>query len=133
MILGASLTPTRYKVRILKDEYHVRCGADLLLNGMTLDVAAEGRCPVCDGFIRFQVKDGRVLELEPDTAILHVVELPMMVNGRHAIECEGSPLFDRQNCLQTWLNDYRGRPGSIHKPQEFLDRMIRAKPSKGSN
>lgn len=133
MILGASLTPTRYKVRTLKGEYHVRCGADLLLNGMTHDLEAEGQCPVCEGITRFQVKDGRVLVLEPDTAILHVVELSMMVDGRHAIECEGSPLFDRQNCLQTWLGDYRGRPGSIHKPQEFLDHMISARSSKRSN
>ncbi len=123
MIVGASATPTRYKITTPEGEHHVRCGADLLLNGIRFDVKAEGRCPVCENIVQFQVRQRRVHELTPETAILHTVEVPMD-NGRIGIECEGSPLFDKGDCLHAWLSTYKGRPGSIIKPQEFLDRMI---------
>jgi len=126
MIIGASPTPTRYKVRTQQREHYVRCGADLLLNGMNGDLEAEGRCPVCESIVRFQVKEKRVYQLRPSTSILHILEF-LMDNGRVSIECEASPLFDSEECLRAWLNDYKGRPGSIFKPQEFIDHMSRVR------
>jgi hypothetical protein len=122
-IIGSSPTQTRYKVKTPTGEYYVRCGADLLLNGIRSDLEAEGQCPVCEDIVRFRIRRRRIVELRPDTSILHAVELSM-ANGRIGIECEGSPLFDREGCLRNWLDNYHGRPGSIFKPQEFLDRMI---------
>ena len=123
MIVGASAIPTRYRITTPEGEHYVRCGADLLLNGISHDIEAEGRCPVCENVVQFQVRHRRVDELTPDTAILHTVEVPMD-NGRIGIECEGSPLFDKEACLHVWLSAYKGRPGSIIKLQEFLERMI---------
>lgn len=123
MMIGTSSTPTRYKVRTPSGEHYVRCGADLLLNGMRNDLEAEGRCSVCEQVIQFQVVDRQVLKLIPETSLLHVVEV-LMANGKSDMKCEGSPIFDKKGCLQAWLNRYHGRPGSIFKPQAFLDRMI---------
>jgi hypothetical protein len=131
-VIGASPWQTRYKIRTADGEYYVRCGADLLLNGMRHEVQAEGRCPVCESTVQFQVRDRHVGNLRPETSILHVVEVPMS-NGRISIQCEGSPLFDKESCLLAWLQKYRGRPGMIIRPQEFLDRMFRLGMYRGEN
>jgi Alkylmercury lyase len=131
-IIGGSLAPTRYKVRTPTGEYYVRCGADLLLNAMGTDLEAEAKCPVCEGIIRFRVRDREVRELDPSTSLLHIVEI-RMANGRHAVKCEGSPIFDKDDCLQDWLNDYQRKRGLIFKPQEFLERMISLRGSEEAN
>ncbi len=122
-VIGSSPSRTRYKIRTAVRESYVRCGADLLLNGTMTDLDAESQCPVCKNTISFRLRDRRVSELKPLTAILHAVEL--MDNGTICIVCEGSPLFDKEACLHTWLDSYQGSAGSIFRPQEFLDRMIR--------
>jgi len=131
-IIGVSLVPTQYKVRTPTGEYYVRCGADLLLNAIGTDLEAEAKCPACEGIVRFRVTDTEIHELRPSTSILHVVET-RMANGRHAVECEGSPIFDKENCLQDWLDSYQGKRGSIFKPQEFLDRMISLRGTEEAN
>ncbi len=132
MIVGASSTRTRYEIKTPQGEHYVRCGAGLLLNGMSRDIEAEGLCPVCENIVKFQVRGRRVRKLTPDTSILHIVELSMD-NGRIGTECEGSLLFDKEDCLHDWLSNYKGRPGSIIKPQEFLDRMFSLRVLKGMN
>jgi hypothetical protein len=115
-----------------RSEHYVRCGADILLNGMQDDLEGEGQCPICGGTIHLRVKGQRIHGLEPENSILHAVELPME-QGTFNIECEGSHLFDKEDCLNAWLKNYKGRRGSILSPQEFLDRVIRLKSLRGPN
>ena len=124
MIIGVSPSPTPYKITTLRADHYVRCGADILLNGLRINLAGEGRCIVCGVTIRLKMSEGKLREIEPETAVLHIVECPMG-QGRIGIECEASPLFDNDNCLRAWLKSYNGRSGLILKPKEFLDRMVR--------
>ena len=118
MIIGWSPVPTRYRLTSSKGEIYVRCGADLLLNGLRNDVDAEAKCPVCGNPVRFGVRVHQVINLEPLEALLHVVEHPGPTAG---IECESTPLFDKKDCLRLWLETYKGPKGSVHTPQNFTD------------
>ncbi len=124
MIVGAIPSPTPYKIRTQQAEHYLRCGADILLNGLEQSVQGEAKCVVCGSVVQLNMTDGRVNGLEPGTAILHVVELPMG-EGRISIECESTHLFDTEKCLQSWLAGYGGRAGLVFRPQEFLDHLSR--------
>ncbi len=84
MIIGWSTVPTRYRLTSPRGHIYVRCGADLLLNGLRSNVDAEARCPVCANSIRFGVRVHQVVNLEPPEALLHVVEIP---GPNISIEC----------------------------------------------
>ena len=116
-IIGASSLPTPYKIRTPRDQY-VYCGADILLNGAQRDLKGEARCVVCGRSTKMAFVDGRISEVEPVGAVLHVVEVRSP--GRTQVVCEGSPLFDREECLQSWLKFYKGLPGRVYAVQEFL-------------
>ena len=127
MIIGDSVSPTRYRIRLSGTEHYLRCGADILLNGLKFDIEGEGKCIVCGAITLVKMKRQKLVELEPQTAVLHVVEV-LMEQGRLGIECESTPLFDKRQCLHVWLKGYRGRPGVVYMPQEFLDHMSRTRP-----
>lgn len=118
-IIGASPSPTPYKVKTPRDQY-VYCGADILLNGVQHDLRGEGTCIICGGSIEVTFVDGRISEVEPVGAVLHVVETGSP--GRTQVVCEGSPLFDREECLQSWLKRYKGLTGRVYTLQEFMPR-----------
>src|SRR5215831_6915259 len=103
MIIGATPSQTPYKVRTLQDEQYLRCGADILLSGLQQDIEGEAKCVVCGTTVRLKMKEGRVHDLEPDNAILHVVEIPVG-DGKLRIECEATHLFDDEKCLRSWLD-----------------------------
>lgn len=124
VVIGASSTPTRYRVVMADIPMFVRCGADILLNGLRARVEGEARCPVCDTVIRLRIHEARVEDLHPPTALLHVVELPSDP-GTIAIACEHTHLFDRELCLREWLRNYSGPRGLIQAPQRYLDRCLR--------
>ncbi len=119
-ITGYSASPTRYPLNIQGEVAFVRCGADILLNGMRSDLAGEARCLVCDEVIRLQVSAGRVREMEPSEALLYVVEVESG-GGTICVECEGSNLFNSQECLNRWLLTYPGHSGRVYRPQDYLD------------
>ena len=132
MIIGASVTTTPYKIRTLRAEHYLRCGADILLNGIQMDIEGEARCVVCGDVTSLKMSEGAIRTVDPSTAVLHVVEIPRE-SGRPSILCEASPLFDKENCLRVWLESYDGRKGLVLKPQEFLDRMVRMMSNVGPN
>ena len=120
-IIGASTSPTPFKVRTPKEQY-VYCGADILLNGVQHDLKGEARCIVCGRSTRVVFVDGRISMVEPFGAVLHVVEIRSP--SRTQVVCEGSPLFDRDECLQSWLKDYKGLPGQVYAVEEFMPRAL---------
>ena len=122
MIIGATLSQTPYKVRTLQEEHYLRCGADILLTGLQQDLEGEAKCVVCGTTVHLKMRKGRVYDLKPDNAILHVVEIPIE-EGKFRIECEATHLFDSEKCLRSWVGSYAGRPGGIFRPQEYLDRL----------
>lgn len=105
---------------IPKDQY-VYCGADILLNGVQHDLKGEATCIVCGRSTRVTFIDGRISMVEPFGSILHVVEI-RSPDGMAQVVCKGSPLFDREECLQSWLKGYRGLPGRIYTLDEFMRR-----------
>lgn len=119
-IIGASASPTPYKLRIPKDQY-VYCGADILLNGVRHDLMGDATCIVCGRSTRVTFVDGRISMEEPLGAVLHVVEI-RSPSGIAQVACEGSPLFDREECLQSWLKGYEGLPGRVYTLEEFMPR-----------
>lgn len=123
MIIGASSRPTLFKITTPIEQY-VRCGADILLNGVEHDLEGEGQCIVCGRAVRVNIVGAQIARVEPPDALLHVVE----IRGEHGgptIVCEGSPIFDRDTCLQIWLKSYRELPGQVFKPQEYMARATR--------
>ena len=119
-IIGASRSPTPYKVKTPKEQY-VRCGADILLNAVGHDLEGEATCIVCGRPTRVTIVEGKISKLEPVSAVLHVVEIRSP--GQNAqVVCEASPIFDKMECLQFWLNSYDGPPGQVHGLQEYMAR-----------
>src|SRR5712692_2439857 len=121
-IIGFSTTPTRYRIASPTGGIFVRCGADLLLNGLRGDLKAEGQCPVCNQTIAFNVLEQRITDLNPKTTRIHVVEMSL-ASGKLGICCEDTHLFDRKECLNQWLSDYTGQRGISSTPQEYLERL----------
>lgn len=118
-VIGASTSPTPYKVRTPTDQY-VYCGADILLNGVQCDLKGEATCIVCGRLTKVRFVDGRISRVEPVGAVLHVVEIRSP--GQTQVVCEGSPLFDREECLRSWLKGYKGLPGRAYMLEEFMPR-----------
>ena len=119
MAVGVSEVPTPYTVTIGGIPVFVRCGADLLLTGRTLDLAARARCPVCAGETRFEIRGGEVVGLRPEGAVVHVVEVPMGARGIGVL-CEESHLFDRRACLEAWRALAPRRDGTDWAPADYL-------------
>src|SRR5437867_4771534 len=45
-LVGSSTTPTLYRMTLPKEgEVYVKCGADILINGLKTDLRAEAQCP----------------------------------------------------------------------------------------
>ena len=118
MIIGWSPIPTKYRLTSPKGEVYVRCGADLILNGLRGDVDAEARCPVCGSPMKFSVRVNHIVNLQPPEAVLHIVEIP---GPSTMIECGATHLFDKKVCLRLWQETYKGSKGSVYTPQGFTD------------
>ncbi len=125
-MIGWSPVPTRYQLTSPNGDIYVRCGADLLLNGLRYDVNAKARCPVCSNTIKFAVRVHRVVDLEPPEAVLYVVENPGPDAG---IECGSTHLFDNEACLRLWLGTYTGRKGFTYTLHGFTDYWLAKQPS----
>ncbi len=121
--VGFSPTPTQYKLHWDggNSEY-VHCGADILLNGLESDLEGEGQCPVCQNRTRLVIANGKIDELNPRDAIIHVVEMPTK-SGRIWIECESTHIFDRKECIQKWIAGYSGKKGLVASVEDYHNRL----------
>ncbi len=122
MIIGISHSPSPYKIRMAGTEYNLRCGADIVLNGLQGDLEGESTCIVCGSKVRLKMQGSKLSQIEPGTAILHVVEIPGGP-GRLQVDCEATPLFDKDECLRSWLRGYNGKAGTVYKPDEYVDHV----------
>ena len=119
-LVGFSDKPTLYHMILpQRGDVHVKCGADILLNGLKTDLGAEARCPVCGGVTRFHVVKRRVEDLAPKDPMLHVVEFGMGA-GHVGVECESTHIFDKKDCLTKWLSTYDGKPGLVISLPEYM-------------
>lgn len=121
-IIGFSQTPTRYRMTSPGGDNFVRCGADLLLNGLRNDLKATGRCPVCNRPIEFSMRGRLLTNLKPEGTRIHVVEMSPAL-GKLGICCEDTHLFDREECEKQWLSEYTGQTGISTTPQKYLERL----------
>jgi hypothetical protein len=60
-----------------KGDVYVKCGADILINGLKTDPTAEARCPSCGNVTRFHIDNRRIEDLAPKDTTLHVVEIQL--------------------------------------------------------
>jgi hypothetical protein len=122
--IGFSPTPTLYKLHWKggKEEY-VRCGADILLNGLEGDLEGEAHCTVCGSRTQLVIANGKIDGLEPKDAMIHVVETPTN-SGRIWIECEATHIFDKQDCFEKWVSEYKGKKGLVALVNAYHDRLI---------
>ena len=121
--VGFSSTPTLYKLNW--QDYsgeevreYVRCGADILLNGLNRNLDGNAQCPVCGTTTRILIVNGKIDGLEPRDAMVHVVELPTK-SGRIWIECESTHIFDKKACLEKWISDYKGKTGLVDSVEKL--------------
>ena len=128
--IGHSPTPTLYKITWHggKDEF-VHCGADILLNGLEADLTGEARCPVCGNKTQLVIASGKLDGLEPQDAILHVVEMPTK-SGRIWIECESTHIFDKPACLHKWISTYSGKKGLVASVVDYHNELVARKESR---
>ena len=131
-LVGFSDKPTLYRMILppIGDVY-VKCGADILLNGLKTDLRAEARCPVCGNVTRFRVDQRRIEDLAPKSIMLHVVEFEMSP-GHLGVECESTHIFDEKDCLTKWLSTYTGKPGRVISLPEYMDSLNKRHPTKVS-
>lgn len=122
MFVGVSPNPSRYRIHVARGEIGLKCGPDIILNGLRSNLDAEANCPVCQGLVRFKITDTKLEQLEPSEAIVHVVET-VEGPGRLCVTCEASHIFDREECLHEWLGKYHGIPGSIYRLQEYMEHV----------
>ena len=123
MIIGASRSPTPYKIKTPTEQY-VRCGADILLNAVEHDLEGESRCIICGNPTLIKTVRGKIVQVNPPEALLHVVEI-QGEHGARQIVCEGSPICDRRVCLEKWLKSYNGLPGQVFELQEYMPHASR--------
>ncbi len=130
MVIGESPTSSLYRIRASGRDIDLKCGPDILLNGMRQNLEAEANCPVCQNPIRFRIIDRRIENLEPPRSILHAVEI-FEGPGRLCVRCEASHIFDREECLDSWLSKYQGIPGSVYELQEYMDHVMTVEQPQG--
>ena len=94
-----------------------------MLSGLTGDLEAEARCPVCGNLTRLTIVDRKIHVLERKDALLHVVEMPNE-SGWIWIECEGTHIFDKQACLQKWASTYKGNQGIVTSIEKYHDLIV---------
>ncbi len=130
--VGFSNTPTLYRM-ILPERrnVYVKCGADILLNGLKTDLKAEAQCPACGALTRFHVAQRRIEDLAPKDPTLHVVEYEMGP-GHVGVECESTHIFDKKDCLTQWLSTYTGKPGAVASLPEYMASLNQRLPRKTS-
>ena len=67
-LVGFSDKPTLCRMILpQRGDVYVKCGADILLNGLKTDLGAEARCPVCGYVTRFHIVRGESKILRPRT------------------------------------------------------------------
>jgi len=122
-LVGFSKTPTSNRM-ILPDggDVNVKCGADILINGLKTDLRAEARCPVCGTVTRFHIDNRRIADLASKDPTLHVVEIEQGP-GRLSIKCESTHIFDRKDCLAKWVSTYTGKLGLVISLPEYMDSL----------
>ncbi len=131
-LVGFSDTPTSYRMILSeRGDVYVKCGADILINGLKVDLKAEARCPVCGTVTRFHIDNRRIEELAPKDPTLHVVELEA-VPGRLSIKCESTHIFDKKDCLTNWLSTYTGKRGLVIPLPEYMDSLNKRLPRRVS-
>src|SRR2546426_2430774 len=71
-LVGFSRTPTQYRMTLPQSEdfVYVKCGADILINGLKTDLRAEARCPLCGNVTLFQIDNRRIKDLAPSDPTL---------------------------------------------------------------
>lgn len=120
-LAGVSQTPTVYLMTMPeRGDVYLRCGADILLNGLKTDLKAEATCPVCSSITRFRIANKRIEDLAPENPVLHVVEINAGP-GRVGVECESTHIFDKKECLTTWLSGYTGKKGAVTSLYDYMD------------
>jgi len=131
-LVGFSDKPTLYRMILpQRGDVYVKCGADILLNGLKTDLRAEARCPVCGNVTRFRVDQRRIEDLTPKSPMLHVVEFEMSP-GHLGVQCESTHIFDEKDCLTKWLSTYTGKPGRVISLPEYMDSLNKRRPTKVS-
>ena len=121
--VGFSPTPTLYKLHWDGgNKEYVFCGADIWLNGLEGDLEGEGQCPVCQNRTRLVIANGKIDELDPRDAIIHVVEMPTK-SGRIWIECESTHNFDKEECFHKWIAGYSNKNGLVESVKDYHNRL----------
>jgi len=121
--VGFSPTPTQYKLHWDRgNSEYVHCGADILLNGLEGDLEGEGQCPVCQNRTRLVIANGKIDDLNPRDAIIHVVEMPTK-SGKIWIECESTHIFDKEGCFQKWIAGHSSKNGQVASVEDYHSRL----------
>src|SRR5712664_984449 len=129
-LVGFSDKPTLYRVILpQRGDVYLKCGADMLLNGLKSDLEAEARCPVCGYLTRFHIVKRGIEHLAPKDPMLHVVEFEMGA-GQVGVECESTHIFDRKDCLTKWLSTYTGKRGLVISLPEYMGSLNQRPPTK---
>jgi hypothetical protein len=131
-LVGFSPTATLYHIVLgERGDVYVKCGADILLTGLTTNLTAEARCPICGTITRFRLTEKRIEDLAPRDATLHVVEFEMSP-GHLGVECKSTHIFDKKECLNSWLSTYDGKPGRVMSLPEYMGSLNQRPPRKVS-
>ena len=122
-LVGFSNTPTLYRMILPeRGDVYVKCGADILINGLKTDLSAEAQCPSCGNITRFHIDNRQIENLAPKDPMLHVVEIEEGP-GRLSIKCESTHIFDKKDCFTNWLSTYTGKPGLVISLPDYMDSL----------
>src|SRR5258708_31017443 len=100
-------------------DVYVKCGADILINGLRTDLRAEARCPVCGTVTRFHIDNRRIEDLAPKDPMLHVVQFKMGP-GHLGVDCESTRIFDKKDCLTKWQSTDTGKQGLLVSLPQYM-------------
>src|SRR6266699_3033717 len=115
-LVGFSDTPTLCRMILpQRGDVYVMCGADILINGLKIDLRAEARCPICGTVTRFHIDNRRIEDLASGP-------------GRLSIECKSTHIFDKKDCLTKWLSTYTGKPGLVISLSQYMDSLNKRPP-----
>lgn len=109
------------------EEAQLSCAADILLTGLFQDLRGETLCRVCGAEISLEVRGRRVFKLVPQGSVLHYLRFRTDDPKAFGVVCESTFMFDTPECAQRWTANYRGPPGRVVTPDEFLKDVAKAK------
>ncbi|MDA8044375.1 MAG: alkylmercury lyase family protein [Actinomycetota bacterium] len=120
-----SYVPTRHRVTVEDGRgWYAGCaGEACAINGLFpgQTVTITSRCPDCWEAVVLRAKDRALVDLEPDTALIHIGIHPRDFSREWNITCDNINFFRSQDHVDLWEAEFPEKKGIVIPAQKALE------------